>query len=156
MELIAERLLPIAQSGNAAVLLQNDYDLAWQLKADGVEIPAHLQLYRSARSSLGDKLAIGVYCAGNRHSAMELAEAGVDYVRLDPFAPGPGDESVLGWWSELFEIPIATAGPLQAEEIARAARLGADFVRPCDDMWASERAATRIIGESMTAIEEAR
>lgn len=156
LQQIAKRLLPIAQSGDAAVLIEHDVGLAKQLRADGIEVAADLHTYKAARASLGTDMVIGANCASDRHRAMELAEAGADYVRLAPFAPGPGDEPVISWWSQLFQIPSVTSDPLLGEDMTRAAHLGADFVRPDDAMWSSPAEATKVIASSMQAIAAAR
>ncbi len=155
-EVIARTLIPIAHSGDVAVLIENNIDLALRLNADGVEILAELPAYKSARSRLGQHAAIGANCVSNRHIAMELAEAGADYVRFDPFAQGPGDEALIDWWSQLFEIPCVAGVPLEAADIAKAAKLGADFVRPSDRMWTSPRSAADLINDSMKAIGDTR
>lgn len=155
MEQIARRLLPLAQAGDAAVLIENDYKLAQALGADGLEIDADVQVLKNHRAAAGADLAIGVNCGNDRHLAMEMAEAGADYVRISPFAAGPGDEPLIAWWSQLFEIPSVTDEALTSEQITEAVQLGADFVRPDDDMWTSASRATEIITQAMLAIEVA-
>ena len=156
MEQTARRLLPLAHAGDTAVLIENDGKLALSLGADGLEIDADIKALKDLRSKLGTDLAIGVNCGAERHRAMEMAEAGADYVRISPFAPGPGDEPLIAWWSQLFEIPSVTEEALTADEITRAVQLGADFVRPDDAMWVSPQQATDIIAQAMLAIAAAR
>lgn len=152
---IAERLVPLAQSGDAAVLIEDNCELANQLGADGVEIVADVSTLKASRTLLGPDMVIGADCQDDRHVAMELAEAGADYVRLSPYAPGPGDEPLIGWWSQLFEIPCVAADPLSADQISDIARLGADFIRPDDAMWTSPQMATEIVTNAMQELEAA-
>jgi thiamine-phosphate pyrophosphorylase len=156
MQQTAKRLLPLAHAGDTAVLIENDHKLAKALGADGLEIDADIKALKDHRAAAGTDLAIGVNCGDDRHLAMEMAEAGADYIRISPFAPGPGDEPLITWWSQLFEIPSVTEEALTCEQITEAARLGADFVRPGDDMWTSAERATEIITKAMSAIEAAR
>ena len=155
MQQVAEQFVPIAHAGEAAVLLDGQLDLADQLNADGVEVSADLETYRSCRSHLGNDRIVGAYCAGNRHAAMEMAEAGADYVRIDPFAMGPDGESIIGWWSQLFEVPCVAAAPLGPADMEQVVGNGADFVRPGDSMWTSPEEASRVVAESMKAIRAA-
>ena len=74
----ARRLLPLAQSGDTAVLIENDLKLAQALGADGLEIDPDIRSLKDYRASAGSDLAIGVNCGSDRHIAMEMAEAGAD------------------------------------------------------------------------------
>ena len=149
---IARMLTPAAQEGDVAVLIETDAGLARDLGADGVEVSAGLAAYRDARATLGSEHIVGAECGRNRHLAMELAEAGADYVRFDAFSAGPGDECLGQWWAELFEVPCVSGLPLDAEDVARAAAIGIDFVRPADAMWQSPEAAGKVITQATRAI----
>lgn len=152
---IAGHLLPAAQSGDVAVLIQDNSELATRLGADGIEVNADVRSYKECRDRIGTDMAIGANCGTDRHAAMEMAEAGADYVRISSFEPGPDNEPLIAWWSQLFEIPCVTAEALTAEQITDAVRMRADFVRPDDEMWSSPAQATKIISEAMQAIETA-
>ena len=134
------------------MLLDANDRLAIELNADGVEVPPDLKSYKVCRASLGDNMAVGVNCAEDRHMAMELAEAGADYVRISATANGPGDEPLIAWWAQLFEVPCVAAGPLEPSLMSSAVRMGADFVQPADDMWLSPQSATQTIEQAMQAI----
>ena len=86
---ISKSLLPLAQDKGVAVLL-DDADLALKLRADGVHLldPA---LYAKARRAIGNDGIVGVACPLERHTAMEVGEAGADYVE---FQAGNAPEQV--------------------------------------------------------------
>jgi thiamine-phosphate pyrophosphorylase len=155
MRTAAELLLPVAQAGDVAVLIEGNTDLVRSLDADGLEVGPDLKSYRQARLDLGSDVAVGAFCGADRHRAMELAEAGADYVRLDPFCAGPGDETLIAWWAQLFEVPCVAAGPLTADDIRKVAASGADFVQPDDRMWVSPAAADEVIAGAVKAIADA-
>ncbi|NNE22484.1 MAG: thiamine phosphate synthase, partial [Rhizobiales bacterium] len=75
MEATARRLLPLAQAGDTAVLIENDCKLALALGADGLEIDSDIKALKDHRATAGADLAIGVNCGADRHLAMEMAEA---------------------------------------------------------------------------------
>ena len=134
-----------AQDAGVAVLCEDDAELAFALKADGVEIDADAARFAAARRRLGAGAIVGARCGTSRHRTMEMAEAGADYVRLDR---GDGDESLIGWWAELFEVPCV------AEAAAGAIGDGADFAVVPDTMWASPDAARQEVVKLMQAIAE--
>ena len=152
---IADALTPVAQDGDVAVLIESDIALAMEVDADGVEVTGGLSLYHDARAALGKARIVGADANADRHRAMEMAEAGADYVRIDIFADGPGDQPLGQWWAELFEVPCVSRAPLSTEQIVQAVRDGVDFVRPADELWLSPDKAASIVADAMAAIGSA-
>ena len=109
-------------------------------RADGVEV-SDIEAYREARRLLGTDRIIGADCGTSRHRAMELAEAGADYVA---FAQG-GHEDLISWWSAIFEIPCIAADPVSTEGLDILLPHRPDFIRPDDAMWSSPEAARDIV-----------
>ena len=117
---------------NLAILIEQDWSLARELDLDGVHIQADVGALAEARRALGASKSIGVSCGLSRHEAMVLAEAGADYLAFGETGQPDLDACVdmLGWWSELFEVPCVAwlrkgEGLDVAEELVRA---GADFL----------------------------
>jgi thiamine-phosphate pyrophosphorylase len=158
-EVPTDRLIDVVQGAGIACLIENDVARAECLGADGVHIAADVALYAHARATLGESASIGVCCGSNRHAAMQLAEAGVDYVAF-----GPDGSSIdhidqytdlVAWWSEIFVVPCVAwnvENPTHAERLAGA---GADFVAPPRTIWQDENAAA-IIAEIDNAIGRVR
>jgi len=88
--------------------------------------------------------------------AMTLAEMGADYIA---FGGAPLDSEqraeLVAWWSEIFQIPCVALDVEDAEEAARLAKLGADFVVPSASLWLTENAAIRL-SDIATSIMQAR
>jgi thiamine-phosphate pyrophosphorylase len=148
-EMHLDRLLDRVQAAGVACLIENDVACAERLGADGVHIPADAELYRRARASLGESANIGALCGLNRHDAMRLAEMGADYVAFGPEAAGDIDAinqcaELIAWWSEIFVVPCVAWNVNDAEQAARFARLGADFVAPSRAIWQDDNAIAAI------------
>lgn len=132
---LARPLIELAQAREVAVLLVDDCAAAREARADGVHLtwrPDIETAFGIARAELGPRSIVGVEAGASRHDAMSLGEAGADYVA---FPRAPGDESALdvqseliAWWSELFVVPAVAYGVETAEQAARLARSGADFI----------------------------
>jgi thiamine-phosphate pyrophosphorylase len=148
---ISDRFLDIIQAANIACLIENDVARAERLGADGVHIPADVELYRHARATLGESANIGVGYGLFKHNAMSLAEMGADYVAFGP-EPSANIDAVdqcaelVAWWSEIFVVPCVAWNIDDATQAERLARLGADFVAPSAKIWQDENAATLIAG----------
>jgi len=146
-----EALKPLAQERNVAVVVAGADELARRLGAHGVEV-ADRAAYDSARKRLGASAIVGADCAASRHLAMELAEAGADYVGFANAAEGGLD--LVEWWGELFEVPCVALDPVEPEEAGELARRGADFVVPAQAMWASPARAREVVAATLRALDE--
>lgn len=141
----AKSLVTPLQGLGLAVLVRDDAQIAVRTGADGVEI-AGLQAYREARRILGADRIVGADCGASRHRAMELGEAGADYVALAQ----AGHMDLISWWSEIFEIPCIAVDPVSPEALDILLPHRPDFIRPDDAMWTSPEAARTIV-EGFTA-----
>jgi thiamine-phosphate pyrophosphorylase len=146
-----EALRSLAQARNVAVVVAGPEELAQRHGADGVEV-SNRAAYDAARKRLGASAIVGADCDASRHFAMEMAEAGADYVGLAN--GGEGGSELIAWWGELFEVPCVALDPVEPDEAGALARLGADFVRPAEAMWASPASARDIVSQTLRAIEE--
>ncbi len=88
----------------------------------------------SLRRELGKEYIIGVCCPTQRHSAMELGEAGADYLGIDQRLEARG-ENLLAWWAEMFTVPVVAMHVAIPAELPALVRLGADFAVPGPHMW---------------------
>ncbi len=129
---IAKSVLPLAQGQGVAVLL-DDADLAVKLHADGVHLfdPA---LYANARRILGGNGIVGVSCPLERHTAMEVAEAGADYVQFD-VGSSPENLELVAWWTEMMTVPSVIAGSFDTNRAKVFILAGADFLAPAPAIW---------------------
>lgn len=131
-------LVGLVQRYDAAALVEDDGGVARALGADGVHLSAGadtLARYRAARSLLGPGASIGAAVFGSRHLAMEIGEAGADYVAFAPDPSEPdlsaalaGRDDLIGWWGEVMEVPCVALGCHARGEADTLTALGADFV----------------------------
>src|SRR3546814_70512 len=108
----AEPLQKLCAERDVAFIVNDSMALAKRLGADGVHLGQGDGDPKEARRLLGPSVQIGVTCHDSRHLAMEAGEAGADYVAFGAFYPTTTkethyrpDPSILGWWTELFELP---------------------------------------------------
>jgi thiamine-phosphate pyrophosphorylase len=155
----ADRLIDLAQSAGVACLIENSIALAEELGADGVHILADREVYAKARAILGESANIGASCGFDRHEAMQLAEAGANYVA---FGPDTGTidaidqyKDIIGWWSEIFVVPCIAWNVESAALAAELAEAGADFIAPPRSIWQHD-AALEIIADIDKAIRAVR
>lgn len=157
---LAESVMPPAFAHNVAVLLDDAPELAAEIGADGVQIPAGIDRLKHARAVLGADRIVGALCGRSRHEAMEMGEAGADYVAFneDAVDAGHGDngESMFAWWAALFQVPCVAYYPVQGANARRLIMDGVDFIRPSDAMWTSVAQARSTVRALNAMIDEIR
>ena len=153
-------LVDLVQASGLACLVANDAALASRLGADGVHIEADPTVYAEARKRLGAEANIGAGCGLSRHDAMRLAELGADYVAFGAEHGSDIDAinqraELIAWWSEIFIVPCVAWNVGSAEEAARCAAIGADFVAPPLSLWRNDE-GPRLIAEIDRAVRASR
>ncbi len=136
--------MPICHAKEVAFILNDRPDLAAELGCDGVHIGPDDSSYAEARRVMGPKAMIGVTCKNSRHLAMDLAEAGADYVAFGAFFPTttkdvadlePADPETLNIWSETTNVPCVAIGGITVENCERLIVAGADFLAVSSGIW---------------------
>jgi thiamine-phosphate pyrophosphorylase len=137
----ADTLRPICQQRDVAFLIADRPDLAVKLDCDGVHLGPDGPSYADARRIVGPERQVGVACAASRHLAMETAEAGADYVAFDA-----ADLEIIGWWSELMEVPCVALGDITLANCKPLIAAGADFLAVGDGVWNHAAGADAAVG----------
>lgn len=153
-------LVETVQEGGLACLIADDAAFASKLGADGVHLAADSTRYTEARKFLGPDASIGAGCGLSRHDAMQLAEMGADYVAFGLDGRTTIDTidqcaELISWWSEIFLVPCVAWNVSSAEEAARCAACGADFVAPALSLWRDDD-GPRLIAEIDRAVRGSR
>lgn len=140
---LSERLIQIGQAAGAAVLLEDDVDLARRLKADGVHITqGGTKAIREAVAALKPDGIVGVGNVRSRHDAMSFGELDVDYLmfgQLDGTPDAQASELAL-WWTDTFEVPAVEV--LASPDASAVAETTAEFIALSDTLWAQPDPAT--------------
>ena len=150
-------LAPVVQQKDAALILDNQAEIAARAGADGAHLTG-VEPFMATVDSLKPARIAGCGGLGSRDDAMLAGERGADYVMFgEPKADGyrPSFETVIErieWWAELFTIPCVgfAAGP---HEIGPLITAGADFVALGDGIWNDPRGAAAALAEAARQLE---
>ena len=133
-------MIRAAQARDVAALLSGRSNLARTLEADGVHLDLRdlspgdaLRSYRDTRKALTDDAIVGTACPPERHLAMEVGEAGADYVGFDLASPESAE--IIAWWGEMMTVPSVAFGRIDAATATALAKGGADFIAPDPAFW---------------------
>ena len=137
-----KKLMPVCHKHDVAFILNDRPDLAAELGCDGVHIGPDDMSYDEARDIMGSNATVGVTCKDSRHIAMELAEAGADYVAFGAVYPTttkdcatPVDLETIEIWSETTNVPCVAIGGITVENCEAVVKTGADFIAVCSGVW---------------------
>jgi thiamine-phosphate pyrophosphorylase len=137
-----EILMPIAQRTEVAFILNDRPDLAHEMRCDGVHIGQDDVSYAKARAAVGTEAIVGVTCHNSRHLAIEVAEAGADYVAFGAFFPTATKEvksmaeiETLAWWAEMMVVPCVAIGGITVENCKPLIAASADFLAVSSGVW---------------------
>lgn len=148
---LLEELCALAQRLDTAVLTLSAEDCR-ELRADGVHLETDdVRKLAALRRRLGDGMILGACCPTHRHLAMEMGEAGADYIGIDQRLEA-GGENLLAWWAEMFTVPVVAMHPVRPDEAERLARLGADFIVPSMETWQDADQAERLAARWRAAL----
>ena len=158
----AKRLVDMIQAKGAAALLADDANLVRTLKADGVHLSwskDQRSRFEEARQILGERYIVGADVGRSRHDAMELGEAGADYIAFgipehvtDRLTASERQLDLIGWWGEIFQIPCV-AFDVEGAPAANALGLArADFVAVTIKPSMSPEDAARKIADFAAAL----
>jgi thiamine-phosphate pyrophosphorylase len=156
----AEALLALCRERGAALIVNDDVELARAVGADGVHLGAADVPVREARRRLGDGALIGVSCSNRLERAVAAAEDGASYVafgrffasRTKPDAP-PAELGVLRAARARLRLPICAIGGITPANGAKLIEAGADLIAAVDgvfgapDIEAAARAYARLFVE---------
>lgn len=152
-----KRLTGPVQSNNVALVVEAPPLIATRGGADGVHLTAGPEAIAEARSSLRDERIIGAGGLRARHDAMDIGEAGVDYVMFgEPrpdgsMPPLPAVIERAAWWAEIFETPCVAYAP-DAESIPALVETGAEFIALGEWAFAEDQDIRALVEQANAAI----
>ena len=139
-------LAPLVQGRGAALMVEAPVEVAARAGADGIHLTYAPEALSDAVSRLAPKRMVGVGGLRSRDDAMAAGEAGADYVmfgepivsrhaekngQMPPFA---AVVERVGWWAELFEVPVVGLAQ-DIDGVAALARVRADFAAIGEPVW---------------------
>jgi thiamine-phosphate pyrophosphorylase len=111
---------------------------------------------------VGPDATVGVTCKDSRHLAMDLAEAGADYVAFGAFFPSdtkgdttPCDIEVISIWAETTNVPCVAVGGITVDNCLPLVEAGVDFIAVSGGVWnypAGPAAAVKAFNEIFDSV----
>ena len=139
---IAQELKKICHANNCLFLLNDSYQLALDIAADGVHLGAEDGSITMARKKSPQNFVIGASCYDSRHLAMEAGEQGANYLSFGAFfasktkkSRGNPTTEILTWCNEIINLPTVAIGGIKDENCGSLLKAGADFLSVISYVW---------------------
>ncbi len=165
LEKISLELKKICHDNNSIFLLNDNYDIALNIEADGVHLGLEDGSIKKARqeSSKNNKsFIIGASCYDSKHLAMEAGEQGVDYISFGTFFPsktknsiGKPTTEILEWSNEFLNLPIVAIGGINNENCEPLVKAGTDFLAVISYVWENSEGEDRALKNLDKVIKKA-
>jgi thiamine-phosphate pyrophosphorylase len=145
-------LAPIVQRTNAALVLDDQAEIAARAGADGAHLTG-IEAFMAAVEGLKPGRIAGCGGMSSRDDAMLAGERGADYVMFgEPKPDGyrPSLETIIErieWWAELFTVPCVGFAA-EPHEMGPLVAAGADFVAVGDGIWNDSRGPGAALAEA--------
>ncbi len=161
VEKISKELKKICHDNNCLFLLNDNFNLAHKIAADGVHLGADDGAILEARKNSPKNFIIGASCYDSRHSAIEAAQNGADYLSFGTFFPSQTKNSkgkptieILRWALEMFDLPIVGIGGINNQNCKILAQEKIDFIAVISYIWQhpqGEAQAVKILSQALNA-----
>ena len=155
----AERLTPLAQSRNVAVMIAGAPRIAARVKADGIHFEGALEDLAEIIEKYQDRMMIGAGGVKTRDDALQYGELQPDYLFFGRFGydnkpePHPRNLALGAWWSEMVEIPCIVMAGNTVASVEPVAACGADFTALSAAVFADEADPAAAVSEANAILD---
>jgi len=148
----ASELLELCNCHNAALIINDDVELAVAVNAHGVHLGGDDAPLSGARRQLGPDAIIGASCYNSLDKAVYAQQQGADYVAFGRFFPSrtkphavQADVDLLRHAKRRLTVPIVAIGGITEQNGAQLVSAGADMLAVVEAVFAQDdiTAATR-------------
>ena len=129
---------------NTLFIVNDDIELAKKLQADGVHVGRDDDDYRQARTTLGERVILGLSCYNNLDKARAAQADGVDYVAFGSVFPTTSKKTSVRASLDLIKeakrklkVPVAVIGGITPDNGKQLIDAGADLLAVISSVYQS-------------------
>ena len=141
----ATALVSLCQEYNVCFIINDDIQLAKQVRANGVHLGRDDGSIGEARDVLGDDAIIGVTCYQDIERAVNAEKSGADYVAFGSFFASPtkpnaprADIELLQQARSQLSLPICCIGGITLQNADSLIENGADMIAVISSLFVTE------------------
>lgn len=163
IKIAAKKLRKICAKHSCLFILNDDYEMALEVGANGVHVGENDRKIAEIRKKSPENFIIGASCYDSRHIAMETGEQGADYLSFGAFFPSKTKKSrgkptteILEWCNEIIDLPIVAIGGINDQNCHELVKTGANFIAVISYVWDHEKGVIEAIQTLQQSINEAK
>ena len=139
----ASMLKTLCETHGAALIINDDIELAESVCAHGVHLGKDDSSIDEARKVLGENTIIGISCYNQLEKALEAEQAGADYVAFGTMFSSPTKPDAATAGTELIKeakkqlsIPVCAIGGIDSSNVEDVVNAGADMTALISGLFA--------------------
>ncbi|MFT6220116.1 MAG: thiamine-phosphate pyrophosphorylase, partial [Rickettsiales bacterium] len=137
---IAKKTQEICHQNDTLFILNDRFDLALEIGADGVHLGSDDGDISQIRKKSPENFIIGTSCYDSKHLAAISVESGVDYVSFGTFfksktknSSGQPNPEILDWCDEILPVQSVAIGGIDDKNFRQLSK--ADFIAVISFVW---------------------
>jgi thiamine-phosphate pyrophosphorylase len=141
----ASLLKSLCETHGAALIINDDIELAESVAAHGVHLGKDDSSIDEARKMLGENAIIGISCYNQLHKALEAEQAGADYVAFGTMFASPTKPAAVTAGTDLIReakkqlsIPVCAIGGIDISNVEDVVNAGADMTALISGLFATQ------------------
>ncbi len=149
---ISQELKKICHDNNCLFLLNDYYEIAANIGADGVHLGLKDDKISLARENSPKNFIIGASCYDSRDLAIQAVEQGADYLSFGTFFPsqtknstGKPTTEIIEWGVEMTNLSVVAIGGITDKNCQPLIKAGADFLAVISYVWQHEKGEVEAI-----------
>jgi thiamine-phosphate pyrophosphorylase len=138
----SQAIMRLCNEYNIPFILNDDFDLALRLGAEGVHLGSDDGSIKHAKDNSPEGFIIGASCYDSKDAVMKAAEDGASYVALGAFfqsntkqSKGKPTLELLKWCDYFINTPIVCIGGINSDNYKPLIDNGADFIAVISYIW---------------------
>ena len=138
---IAKKIKKITKKHKVKLIINDDYDLALRVKADGCHLGQLDGCLKTAREKLKNKI-FGITCHNSKRLAKKASECGTDYLAFGSFFKSKtkpyaikADLSIFKWAKKNVKKPIVAIGGINNQNYKKLIKRGAKYIAISSFIW---------------------
>jgi thiamine-phosphate pyrophosphorylase len=159
---IARELKKICYDNNCLFLLNDLFEVALEIEADGVHLGAEDKSIFAAQKDLPENFLIGASCYDSKILAVKASDFGADYLSFGAFfvsktkkSRGSPAPEILQWCGKNINLPTVAIGGINNNNCSSLVQNGADFIAVISYVWDHSSGASDAIKKLDQKIKEA-
>lgn len=142
----SKKLIKICWQYNIPFILNDNFDLALKIGANGVHVGDEDGNIAKIRKLAPESFIIGASCYDSKDRIMQAAIDGADYISLGAFfetktkkAKGKPTLELLKWCDDFINLPVVCIGGINSDNCDQLVNNGADFLAIISHVWNNEK-----------------